>query len=69
MAHSRSLGFARDDKKERVVSKERVVAEPRHLSKPIWTCLKFSRPFGTEFAHTLFGLIALGLKPTCLIPS
>jgi len=39
MAHRRSLGFARDDKKERVVAKERAVAEPRHLSSLIWTGL------------------------------
>jgi hypothetical protein len=35
MAHRRSLGFARDDKKEMVVAQERVVAEPRHLSNLI----------------------------------
>jgi hypothetical protein len=48
MAHRRSARFARDDKKGEGHSKERAVAEPRHLSKPIWTGLKFSRPYGTE---------------------
>jgi hypothetical protein len=39
-----SLGMTKGEGR----SKERAVAEPRHLSKQIWTGLKFSRPCGTE---------------------
>ena len=57
MAHCRSLGYPRDDKKGRAVARqgrlldERAVAEPRHLSNLIWTGLKFSRPCGTHFGN------------------
>jgi hypothetical protein len=39
---------SRDDNKERSFQ-ERAIAEPRRLSKPIWTGLKFSRLCGTNF--------------------
>jgi hypothetical protein len=57
MAHCRSLGYPRDDKKGRAVARkgrlldERAVAEPRHLSNLIWTGLKFSRPCGTDLGN------------------
>jgi hypothetical protein len=54
MAHRRSLGFARDDKKERVVPRKGRLLNRGILSKRIWTALKFSRPSGTDLWFSIF---------------